>query len=112
MNLILYPVIFLYLAGLFFNFAAIVGIIRLPDVYCRLHSSSKNTTLGSLLIILGLALRDIQGGAIPDAAKLLLIGIILMVVSPIATNALAHSAYTQRVPLWDQSVCDQYGDSS
>jgi multicomponent Na+:H+ antiporter subunit G len=109
-NAILYVIIFLYAAGLFFNVATVVGIIRLPDVYCRLHSSSKNTTLGSVLIILGLALRYITAGATFTAVKLLLIGGIIMIVTPIGSNALAHSAYKRGVPLWKGSVCDQYAE--
>ena len=110
MNIVLGIVLALYLAGLFFNFAAVVGIIRLPDIYCRLHSSSKNTTLGSLLIILGLALQEFREGAVAGPMKMLLIGIILMVAAPIASHALAHAAYRHGVPLWEKTVCDQYGD--
>ncbi len=34
---------------------AAIGIVRLPDLLTRMHASTKAGTLGSLLILLGLA---------------------------------------------------------
>ena len=36
----------LLLGGVFFSLVAAIGIVRLPDVYSRIHASSKSTTLG------------------------------------------------------------------
>jgi len=98
----------LYILGFFFNFTAVVGIIRMPDLYCRLHSSSKNTTLGSILVIGGLALREFQIGEIPAGFKVMFIALFLLGVTPIGSHALARAAYKYGVPLWSGSVCDQY----
>lgn len=100
-----------YTSGVFFNVAAVVGIIRLPDIYTRLHSSAKNTTLGSLLIVFGLAMRELYVHDWAAALKLLFIGLILLVVSPIASHALARAAYWSGVPLWRGSVVDEYAGS-
>jgi multicomponent Na+:H+ antiporter subunit G len=108
MSALLVALAAVYLLGLFFNLAAVVGIIRMPDVYCRLHSSSKNTTLGSALIILGLAAREAAQGAWPAVAKILLIGLLLLVVTPIGSHALARAAYISGVPLWEGTVVDQH----
>jgi multicomponent Na+:H+ antiporter subunit G len=108
MNVLLILLILVYVLGLFFNLAAVVGIIRMPDLYCRLHSSSKNTTLGSMLIIIGLTIRQLQLGSIPAAIKILFIGLLLMVITPIGSHALARAAYRFGVPLWEGTVVDQY----
>ena len=97
----------LYILGVFFNFSAVVGILRLPDLYFRLHASSKNTTLGSLLILLGLALRIFQEGQAPSAIKILLIAVFLLIVNPIGSHALARASYKYGVPLWNGTVVDQ-----
>lgn len=97
----------LYIAGAFFNLSAVVGILRLPDLYCRLHSSSKNTTLGSMLILVGLALRDAEAGEGPAALKLMTIAVLLLIVNPIGSHALARASYKYGVPLWPGSVVDQ-----
>lgn len=100
-------ILVLYLFGLFFNLSAVVGILRLPDLYCRLHASSKNTTLGSLLILFGLALRIFQDGQAPAAIKILLIAVFLLMVNPIGSHALARASYKYGIPLWNGSVVDQ-----
>lgn len=110
MNLLLMILLVLYLLGLFFNAAAVIGILRLPDVYCRLHSSSKNTTLGSLLIIFALVVRQMQVAAYPAAAKMLFMGLLLLIVTPIGSHALARAAYKFGVPLWEGTIIDQYAE--
>ncbi len=109
MSVLEWLLLVLYAAGFFFNLAAVVGIIRLPDVYSRLHATAKNTTLGSLLIVLGLAIRQLAIGSWAASLKLLFIGLVLMIVSPIASHALARAAYWSGVPLWSGSVVDEYG---
>jgi multicomponent Na+:H+ antiporter subunit G len=103
-------IIVLYGLGLLFNLSAVMGIIRLPDLFCRLHSSSKNTTLGSLLIALGLVIRQFQIGEYPAGIKILLIAVFLLLVTPIGSHALARAAYKNGTPLWSETVCDQYAD--
>jgi multicomponent Na+:H+ antiporter subunit G len=108
MNLLFILLMILYLLGLFFNLAAVVGILRMPDIYCRLHSSSKNSTLGSLLIVFGLGLRYAALGNLPAALKILFIGLLLMIVTPLGSHALARAAYVSGAPLWEGTVVDQY----
>ncbi|RPI92921.1 MAG: Na+/H+ antiporter subunit G [Chloroflexi bacterium] len=104
-------IVALYLGGLFFNLAGVVGILRMPDLFCRLHSSSKNTTLGSALIIVGLALREFELGEVPAGLKVLLIGSFILVITPIGSHALARAAYKAGTPLWEGSVVDHYADA-
>jgi monovalent cation/proton antiporter MnhG/PhaG subunit len=48
--------IVLIFTGLLFDFGGTIGILRLPDVYTRLHMAGKLDTLGSMCLLLGLAL--------------------------------------------------------
>jgi multicomponent Na+:H+ antiporter subunit G len=41
-------------AGAFFFLAGSVGLLRFPDVYCRLHALTKADNLGLALVVLGL----------------------------------------------------------
>lgn len=66
-----------------------IGIIRMPDVYCRMHASSITDTLGAILIIAGLAL---QNGWDLNLVKLLLIIMFLLLTTPVSTHALAKAA--------------------
>ena len=42
----------LMLGGAFFAFAAAIGVLRLPDLYSRMHAASKAGTVGSGLLLL------------------------------------------------------------
>lgn len=111
MNLLDLLILALYLGGFFFNLSGVVGIIRLPDLYCRLHASSKNTSLGATLIVMGLALRQFQAGEFPAGIKVILIGTFILTTTPIGSHALARAAYKYGVPLWEGTVVDQYANA-
>ncbi len=66
-----------------------VGMIRLPDVFCRMHGVGIIDTMGIGMIILGLAL---QTGFNLTLAKLAMILIFVLFTSPTATHALARAA--------------------
>ena len=40
-------------AGFLFFIATSVGVVRLPDFYCRMHAPTKAATLGLALFALG-----------------------------------------------------------
>jgi len=44
--------------GIFFLWIGIVGIIRLPDIYSRLHASTKCDILGAGLVFTGLVIHE------------------------------------------------------
>lgn len=78
----------LVLGGVFCIVGAI-GLLRMPDFYTRMHAASVIETLGAGLILLGLML---QAGLTLVAVKLLMLGVLILFVSPTATHALARAA--------------------
>ena len=74
--------------GLGFSLIGVLGSIRLPDVFLRLHAASKISSLGIIGLLLGSAL------LLPDTApKALALGVFVLVSAPIASHAIARSAY-------------------
>lgn len=71
-----------------------LGLLRLPDVYCRIHAVGMIDTAGASFIILGLAIHE---GVSLVTLKLLFIGIFLFFTSPIATHAVAQVAHKSGV---------------
>ena len=67
-----------------------VGLLRLPDFYSRAHAGGLTDTLGSTLLLAGLAL---QAGWGLVAVKLGMIALLLHVASPTGTHALAKAAF-------------------
>ena len=67
-----------------------LGLLRLPDVYCRIHAVGMIDTAGASFIILGMIIHE---GFTLVSVKLALVGIFLFFTSPIATHAVAQVAY-------------------
>jgi len=79
----------LLVAGGFFCIVGALGMLRMPDFYTRMHAASVTETLGAGFILAGLVL---QAGFTLVAAKLVMIGLLILFVSPTATHALARAA--------------------
>ena len=85
------------LGGAVFLLVSCAGLLRLPDFYTRAHAVGKAETLGSVLILLGLALYN---GAALSSVKLLLILAIIAVTNPTATHALTRAAMRSGLKIW------------
>ena len=81
---------FFILLGVLALLIGALGLLRLPDVYCRIHAVGMIDTAGASFIILGLAIHE---GVSLVTVKLLIIGIFLFFTSPIATHAVAQVAH-------------------
>lgn len=85
------------LGGSFFCLVGALGLVRMPDFLTRMHAASVIETLGAGLILLGLML---QAGFTLVFAKLVMLGLLLLLTSPSATHALAKAALARGlVPL-------------
>ena len=71
-----------------------LGLIKLPDVYCRIHAVGMIDTAGASFIILGMFIH--QGFSLVSF-KLALIGVFLFFTSPIATHTVAQVAHKMGV---------------
>ena len=95
---------FLILVGSISVITGAVGVLRLPDVYTRMHAASITDTLGAGTIIAGLIL---QAGLTLVAAKLFLILVFIFFTSPASSFALAHAALSSGVkPILDSDLTD------
>lgn len=94
----------LVIIGAFFALVAAVGLIRLPDVYSRMHAASKAGTVGSGLMMIALAVISADGSTAIRA----LAGLFFFILTaPIAAHLLARAAYKVGYPLWSRSVADE-----
>jgi len=77
------------LAGSFFYAVGMMGLLRMPDLFTRLHAFSVAETLGVGFLILGMVL---QAGFSLVTVKLLFILGVIVVTAPVASHALARAA--------------------
>lgn len=93
--------------GILFNIFGCVGLVRFPDVYNRLQAATKCVTLGTVLLLIGVAL---VSGVGPTAAKAIICAVFVLVTSPTAAHAIAKGAYASGVALWEKTVVDKYAE--
>lgn len=77
------------LGGVAFSIIGGIGLLRLPDLFTRMHGAGVIDTLGADLILVGLML---QAGASLVTIKLIIIALFLFFTTPTATHALAKAA--------------------
>ncbi len=66
-----------------------LGLLRLPDLFARMHAAGIIDTLGMGLIMLGLMF---QAGFTLITVKLIIIIVFILYTSPTATHAVAKAA--------------------
>lgn len=80
--------------GTFFSVVGVLGLVRLPDVYTRLHATGKVGVFGVvLLLVAAVALTPLGWG------KGLVLIVLLMVVGPVTSHALGSAAHRLGIPM-------------
>ena len=93
-------------AGLFFMLVGTVGVLRMPDIYTRLHAAGMTDTMGAGFLLLGMCFVTVQGMMHGEAGygfvliRLVLTYAFLLFTSPIATHALARAGLAGGVKPW------------
>jgi multicomponent Na+:H+ antiporter subunit G len=93
--------------GAVFIAAAAIGVVRMPDLYLRASATSKASTLGAVLLLLGAAVH-FEDAAVVSRAVAAALG--LMLTSPVAAHVVTRAAYRTGVPLWSGTVMDEMPD--
>lgn len=94
-------------AGTVFMLAAAIGVARFPDLFTRMHCSTKSATLGVSCIMLGAAVHFSTLATLAKAATTI---VFLMITAPVGAHVLARAAYFAGVPLWKGTLSDELRD--
>ncbi len=91
--------------GTAFSVIGILGMLRLPDVYTRLHATGKVSTFGAVLLLIAAAL-------IIDAvwAKALIAIVLVLLSGPVVSHALGSAALRVGIPLKGAVRDDLHGE--
>ncbi len=101
--------IFFILAGLFFFTTSIIGLIRFPDFYCRMHATGKGDTLGTILLFAGFIVYE---GVTLTSLKLLLIPVFIFLASPTVTHSIGKAAVNCCAKGWEKEKSKEEGASA
>ena len=102
-DLVLYAAGLLVVAGSLFTLTAAIGLLRLPDLYTRMHAASKAGTIGSCAMLLALAL---HGGDFAITTRALAGILFFLLTAPISAHLLAKAAHSAGYAMWKGSVRD------
>jgi len=94
--------------GLAFDLFGCIGLVRLPDVYNRAQAATKCVTLGTCMILAGVAMIGFAQGIPPLGVKAIICAAFVLLTSPVGAHAICRGAYLSGVPLWDGSVEDAF----
>ncbi len=92
--------IVLFVAGGFFFLAGTVGILRLPDVFTRLHALTKADNLGLGLVMLGAAFHM---DSWQNVVKLVFIWVLVLVASATVSHLIGRNALMQGQKPWEKA---------
>ena len=112
MNIVLRIIIDLFIVGgCFFALAGAVGVVRMPDTFSRMQSSTNITTLGVLLTLVGALLYCIfVWKSWGSAAKVIMIGVLTILANPVGGHVMARAAYRTGIRPERELVIDDLAD--
>ena len=93
------------ITGLFFFAVGVIGVLRFPDFYSRLHAAGKSDSLAAVLVVLAVALYNLQEFTTANllvSLKIMLIAVFIYVASPTATHAITKTALVIGVKPWEK----------
>jgi multicomponent Na+:H+ antiporter subunit G len=105
--LITYIAGILIIIGSVFSLVASIGLLRLPDLYTRMHAAAKAGTLGSGLMMIAMAFvaEDLAASTRAFAGV-----VFILLTAPITAHLLARAAYNVGYKLWNKSAMDEMSE--
>ena len=89
-------------AGSVFLLLASLGVLRMPDSYNRIQTGTKATTLGLILVLIGVAFYH------PDWTwKSIALIFFVLLTNPVSSHALAKAAHKCGIKMTEDTVIDQ-----
>jgi len=93
--------------GGFLMFLTGLGLVRMPDIFTRMHAATKSASLGVALLLLAAALFFQETMVVTKAVVTIAF---IFLTAPVAASLLGRAAYARRTPLWEHSVLDEGRD--
>lgn len=95
----------LVILGVLVMTLGVFGIIRLPDLYMKLHASSKAVFLG--VMVLALTANALHDSSV--IARTILLCMILAITTPVSAHAIGRAGYLLHVPMVSPGAVDESG---
>ena len=97
----------LILSGCFLGLVGGIGLLRLPDVFGRMHAATKPPTLGLVLVASGAILRVDQ---VSDVTLLVLVIMLQFLTAPVGAHLVGRAAYESGGLVAPDTVIDELAE--
>jgi multicomponent Na+:H+ antiporter subunit G len=105
MNAVREPLsILLILLGASLLLLASVGVVRMPDLFTRMQTASKASTLGVACMLLAAA---VHFSNVSVTSRALAAVTFFFLTAPVTAHLIARAAYSVGTPLWEDTVIDE-----
>ena len=94
----------LMLIGAIFAFLSAMGILRFPDLFCRMQAATKGSAFAVTCLLLAVAVHFAELGI---AARALVTIFFVDFTAPVAAHMIGRAAYFVGVPLWSGTITDE-----
>ena len=101
--------------GLFFMMVGGLGLLRMPDVYHRMHAATKGVTLGisGMLVAAALALSTVEASSVFRISTTVTMVILFQfIANPVGAHMLAKAAHLDGAPQWKKTLSDDLESTS
>lgn len=98
----------LIVAGCLLGLLGGIGMVRLPDVFARMHAATKPPTLGLVLVAAGAILRVDD---VADVTLLVLVVMLQFLTAPVGAHLVGRSAYSSGGQVSPDTVVDELADA-
>jgi len=95
----------LMLIGSIFFFISALGLVRMPDIYNRIQTGTKATTLGTILMLSGVGLCNPLWWP-----KLFVVLVSVLLTNPISSHVIARAAHFKGEHKTELTVTDDLND--
>lgn len=93
--------------GAAFAVVTVIGLLRFPDAYTRIHAGAVVLTISAVLVTLGIA---VYVWEFFISLKIVLIALLFLISNPMATHAIARSSYKREIVKLEEKSIDEYSD--
>ena len=99
---------FMMSIGAIFAIITVIGLIRFPDVYTRIHAAAVVLTISGVFMTIGIAIYVWQFYL---SLKILLISLFFLISNPMTTHAIARVSYHKEIDIKKKKSMDDFSQS-
>lgn len=85
------------LVGCFFALLAAIGMVRMPDIYCRMHSATKAGAFGCGLILISVMMANPSPRVLIECSAIFFF---FYLTAPIGAHLVGRVCYRTKLPFW------------